>query len=312
MTKEESYHLTRFVTIFDLADTNADKFLPSSVYLAAKSNLQNSIANIKDLDKIQDKLKHDSVAPRKQARAACAPIFELANVIRSMALATNNLSLAANVKLTLTEFKSLPDSKLVTRLTTIINLGTEYLPELLTYGTTQEILTADTALLKAYDDEIQKQTRRNLDRKEVTKQIKKEFKVADTCLAPFDAMVEAKRLSDPVWYSLYQSALSIKYTPASRISAKAKVFDADTNQPLPGAMLSVSRIETNGKSLTSGPELVKIVKIKSAGGGIDLKSLTTGAYLFTVSYAGRADQQTTVYINEGVLTRVNFPLSKIA
>jgi hypothetical protein len=312
MTKEESYHLSRLVTVFDMIDKSADKFLPPSVYLAAKSNLQNSIASLKDLENTQDKLKHDSVASRVQARAACAPIFELANVIRSMAYATGNLSLAANVKLTLTELKSLPDGKLVTRLTTIINLGIQYLTELITYGTTQEILTADTALLKAYDDEIQKQTRRILDRKEVTKQIKNGFKVADTCLSPFDAMVEAKRLSDPVWYSLYQSARSIKYTPASRVSVKAKVFDAETNQPLPGAILTYSKIETNGKALTSGADLQKNVKIKSAGGGVDLKSFATGAYLFTVSYAGRADQQTTVYINEGVLTRVDFPLSKIA
>jgi hypothetical protein len=75
--------------------------------------------------------------------------------------------------------------------------------------------------------------------------------------------------------------------------------------------MEICKVE-NGKAFTSSPDLSKNVKVKSAGGGVDLKSFTTGAYLFTVSYAGRADQQTTVYINEGVLTRVDFPLNKIA
>jgi hypothetical protein len=229
-----------------------------------------------------------------------------------MAHATDNLSLAENVKLTLSEVKRLPDGKLVTRLTTIINAAAEYLPALTDYGVTEDTLTSDTELLDAYKAEIQKQAMRILNLKEVTKQIKKEFKVADNCLLPFDDMVEAKRVSDPAWYSLYESARVIKHSPASRVSVKLKVYDAETKQPLPGAILTYSKIDTNGKALTSGPDLVKNVKVKSAGGGLDLKSLTTGAYLFTVSYAGRADMQTIVYVNEGVLTRVEFPLSKIA
>ncbi len=67
-----------------------------------------------------------------------------------------------------------------------------------------------------------------------------------------------------------------------------------------------------GKSLTSGPDLSKTVKIKSASGGFQLKSLPTGTYIFRVSYAGYTDQEITVYINEGVLSRVDMPLSKIA
>ena len=170
MTKEENNHESMLVTVFDLIDNNADKFLPSSVYVASKSNLEISIANIKEMKNIQDKLEHDSVAPREQAReTASMPVFELANIIRSMANATGNLSLAENVKLTLTEIKKLPDGKLVTRLTNIINAGTEYLPSLLAYGVTEEILTADTELLSAYEAEIQKQSNRILNLKEVTK-----------------------------------------------------------------------------------------------------------------------------------------------
>jgi hypothetical protein len=312
MTKNERNHEAMLVNTDEVIGQNADKFQPSSAYEPAKSNLDESIATIKSLGNTQDELQHASAAPRNSAReAASMPIFQLSNVIASFAYATGNISLAEKVKITLSDLKRLPDGDLVTRFTTILNTGNEYASALIEYGVTEEILTSDNELFNVYKVEIQKQALRVLELKEVTKQLKQEFKVADNCLKPFDKMVEAKRVSDPVWYSLYQSARIIKRSPASRVSAKGKVFDAVTNQPLTGAVLTVSKVE-NGKAFTSGPDLSKIVKIKSAGGGFDMKSLPTGAYLFTVSYAGYADQQTTVYINEGVLTRVELPLSRIA
>jgi hypothetical protein len=312
MTKNERNHEAMLVNTDEVIGQNADKFQPSSAYETAKSNLDNSIATLKVLGNTQDELQHASAAPKNSAReAASMPIFQLANVIASFAYATGNISLSEKVKITLSDLKKLPDGDLVTRFTTFLNTGNEYAPALIEYGVTEEILTSDTELFNVYKVEIQKQALRVLELKEVTKQLKKELKVADNCLMPFDKMVEAKRVSDPVWYSLYQSARIIKHSPASRVSAKGKVFDAVTNQPLPGAVLTVCKVE-NGKAFTSGPDLAKNVKVKSAGGGFDLKSLTTGAYLFTVSYAGYADQQTTVYINEGVLTRVELPLSRIA
>jgi hypothetical protein len=124
-------------------------------------------------------------------------------------------------------------------------------------------------------------------------------------------MVENKRVGDPAWYSLYWTTRAMDHSPVSHVSAKGKVYDAVTNQPLPGCILTVCKIE-NGKTLTSGAELMKTAKVKSAGGGFDLKSLTTGDYLFKVTYAGFVDQEVIVYINESVLTRVDLPLSKIA
>jgi hypothetical protein len=313
MTKNERSHQAMLDNIEELIVQNADKFLPSSAYEEALANFTSGNVKLRNLVKTQDELQHASVAPKNAAReAASLPIFQLANIIGSMAYATGNILLAEKVEITFTDLKRMSDGELVNRFSTILSAGTDNLPALLTYGVTQAILTAYTALLSAYEAEIKKQAQRVLDLKEVTKQIKKQFKACDNLLKPFDKMVEASRISDPVWYSLYQSARAIKYSAGSHVSAKAKVFDSDTNQPLPGAMLTIARIATNGKALTSGADLVKIVKIKSAGGGVDLKSLATGAYLFTVSYAGRAAQQTTVYINEGVLTRVDFPLNKIA
>lgn len=57
-------------------------------------------------------------------------------------------------------------------------------------------------------------------------------------------------------------------------------------------------------------QLVNSIKIKASGGGFLLKDLHSGTNLFKVTYAGYADRQITVYINEGVLTKVEMPLSK--
>lgn len=63
--------------------------------------------------------------------------------------------------------------------------------------------------------------------------------------------------------------------------------------------------------MTRQVKLAKNVKVKSAGGGFQLKSLSTGTYLITVTYAGYADQQVTAYVNDGVLTVVQLPLNKL-
>jgi hypothetical protein len=111
-------------------------------------------------------------------------------------------------------------------------------------------------------------------------------------------------------YSTYQSARTIKYSSGSHVSFKGKVFDAETNQPLPGAVVTLTQ-QVNSKSLTAGADLQKTVKVKSAGGGFQLKSLPNGSYTVTVSYFGYADQQVTACVNNGVLTLVLLPLSKI-
>jgi hypothetical protein len=103
----------------------------------------------------------------------------------------------------------------------------------------------------------------------------------------------------------------VKKTSSTKVAAKGKVFDAVTNLPLPGAIMSIVSYNGNTK-VASGSELTKTVKIKSAGGGFNLKSLPTGSYLFKVTYAGYADQEIIVYVNEGVLSKVEMPLTKIA
>ena len=146
---------------------------------------------------------------------------------------------------------------------------------------------------------------------EVTAQLAKQIKTTNFDLKSIDSIVDSLSVSQPVLAGDYWKARDLRKPTGSKIVFKGKVYDLVTNQPLPGAVMSIVRTDSM-KATSSGADLVKNVKIRAAGGGFQLKSLPAGNYLVTVTYYGYADQQITASVNEGVLTTVELPLSKIA
>jgi len=312
MTKEQGNQYNRDIDFQEFVGENPGQFPSEEEYIKDKGALDKEISALQGLLKQQDDLEKSSAAPKDGARkAASMPLFSLASLIYSMAYATGNISLTEKVKINLSELKRLPDGKLLIRFENILSAGAEYLPSLLTYGVTQEILDLDTDLVNTYREEVKKFVRLQKDHKEVTKQIKAQFKAVNKCMVPFDNMVENIRLSDPAFYSLYWTIRKVDHSPSSHVSAKGKVYDAVTRQALTGAIVNVYSAP-EGKALTSGADLVKNVKVKSYGGGFNLKSLPTGTYLVTVTYAGYTDQTITIYVNEGTSTSFELALSKLA
>ena len=312
MNKFENYRLNMQNSSTSVLTENAGKFTLNPAFVPAKADADNSIVISKDLVKTQDTLKHTSTAAKLASRkAASSCISELASNISAFAIVNGNMELIDKVKITATELKNMSDNTLVSRIETILGCGTENLPELAGFNVTEQTLTDGLSLLNTYIAEIQKMAMRKIELGEVTKNLRKQLKTTDNLLKTLDAFVETKHISDPELYSLYWNARSIKKGAAGRIAASGKVYDAETNLPLLGAMMTIVKA-LPGKALKGGAELVKTVKIKSASGGFQLKSLPTGTYLFKVTYAGYADQEVTVYINEGVPTKVAMPLNKIA
>jgi hypothetical protein len=195
---------------------------------------------------------------------------------------------------------------------TILTCAGENPDALLEYGVTAQTLTEGSALLNTFKAEMQHLLLSKTDQKQFTVQLEQQLKTTDAELSAVDAMVETMHKSDPVMYRLYWNARTKRKTGAGKLSAKVKVFDSVTNIPLNGARMSIVRTDSTKSRTSGGSELVKNVKITSAGGEYQLKSMPTGSYLFKVTYAGYTDQEVVVYINEGVLTRVEMPLTKIA
>jgi hypothetical protein len=312
MTKEQENVSTRDVAVQGLVGENPDKFPPEEEYIRDKAALDTSISVMQGQLKQQGELEKSSAAPKNASRkAATMPLFSLACIIYSMAYDTGNVSLMEKVMIKLSEMKRLSDSALLIFFDNILSAGAENLAALLKYGVTQLMLDDDTTLVDSLREEVKKFVRLKKDRSELNKQIKVQFKDVDQCIVPFDNKVESKRLTDPLWYSLYWKIRKVDHSAASHVSAKGKVFDVATGQALTGAIVKVYNAP-EGKTLTSGAELVKNVKVRSYGGGFNLKSLPTGTYLVTVTYAGYADQVVTIYVNGGTSTSFELALSKLA
>jgi hypothetical protein len=124
-------------------------------------------------------------------------------------------------------------------------------------------------------------------------------------------MVDTMRKSDPVFHRLYWHSRRKRKTATSKLSVWGRVFDAATLTNLCKAKVSFSSND-GSKAATAGSDLAKNVKFTGEAGGFQFKSMATGTYVFTVTYAGYADQEVTVYINAGVLSRIEIPLTKLS
>jgi hypothetical protein len=203
------------------------------------------------------------------------PYSQLANIIGSMAYATGYILLAVKIEIIFTDLKRMSDGELVNRFSTILNAGAEYLRALTDYGVTGETLADDTELLNAYKAEIQKQALRVLDLKEVTKQLKYHFKIADNLLKPLDKMVKASRVSDPVWYSFYQSARTINIVLPAAYLPKAKYSMPIPTSPFPAPYFLFPKLIPMAKRLARVPTWLKMLKFHQPAEVSNLKTYPT-------------------------------------
>jgi hypothetical protein len=280
-------------------------------YVSAKLKLDLNIASEKELANRLQKLDSNSAMPKDLARSAAHAVFlDLSNNLKSFAWNKGDMKLYLEVKFTDSSLKKVSDSEFVRICENLLTVAQDNLPQLADRNITAQTLTADSALLANFVAEKQLFVDTRREHYEASEQLTKQIKTTNFDLKSIDGIFESIEASRPLVASDYWKARNIPKPIGSKIVMKGKVYDSATNQPMPGAMLSLVRIYNN-KSMTASSDLAKNVKIKSAGGGFQLKSLPTGTYLITVTYAGYADQQVTAYVNDGVLTVVQLPLSKL-
>jgi hypothetical protein len=312
MNKTENCRLNMHLASEVKLDENESLFLTYSTYPPLKAAIHEGIIREQNLSKRKMYLESLSSTQKTTSRLLLSDAdLDLSSKLMSFASIKGDELLYDAVKLTKTSIRLLSDSLLLQKTEILIGAAEDNLAELTAYDVTEETIAAHTVLYTNFRTEVQNMESAIEELSQVTSLLTQQIKLTEKAFKKVDTIVKSMSKSQPDFCEIYWIARSMKHSGGSKISVKVKVFDAETYQPLPGAMMSVCKID-NSKALATGPELVKTVKVKSAGGGVDLKSLTTGAYLFTVSYAGCTDQQTTVYVNEGILTRVDFPLSKIA
>jgi len=306
MKKVQNNRHTMHLSTQSVLNQNVTKLLSIPGYLNLKVTLDNSIAKEKELDADQFAHKNYRALPKNLARNAAGEYtLDLASKVSSLALIAEDSSLFEEAKLTATEISRLKDTLLVFTIQNIINYATKNLVALSGYGVTSETLSEGTALLETYKYEILQLSKIKNELTVLTQLLEEQIRKTLAIIHKIDSIIETKRVSDPELHSLYWIARAKRNSACTKVSVKGVVFEEATGEPLPGAILTVVR------TATTGDELVKKIRIRSANGGFQFSLLTTGKYIFKVTYAGCISREFTVYFNEGILTHVELPMIRI-
>ena len=310
MNKTQNVRLTMHLSLRMVLNQNLVKFSSFTAYPGLKESFDKGVDNEQSIASDQESHMRNSVAAKQSVRdSAIGYVLDLKNRISACAIVKQNQTLLDSVKFTSGKLKRSSDNKLVRIFETVLAIGAGNSEIVLEYGVTEQFLTDGSDLLEDLKAQIQNLLLNKAEQKQLTAQLEQQFKITNVPLKTIDAIVETMRSSDSVLYGVYKSARGIKKSASAKASAIGKVMDTITRQPLPKAKITVLKYESN-KALVSGPDLVKNVKIAGTLGGFVLKSLSTGSYLVTVSYAGYIDQEVIVHVNEGVLTRFEVLLTK--
>jgi hypothetical protein len=291
---------------------NAGRLITIAGYPELKAKIDDSIAKEDALDAEQYAHKSYRALPKNLARkAACEYALDLASKLSSLALITGNYTLLGDAKLTATEISRCSDLSLVFTIRNLITLANENLAALAGYGVTSETLLKGNALIGIFETEISQLAKVKNELTTLTQMLEKQLRATLSEIHIVDGIIESMRVSDPKLYDSYWLARAKRNSACTRVSIKGRVFEEVTNMPLPGAILTVVHTDAGNTQPVAG-EPVRKIRIRSEKGGFRFKLLASGGYIFKVTYYGCTPYETTVYFNEGVLTKVELPLSKIA
>ena len=192
----------------------------------------------------------------------------------------------------------------------MLKYGSENIEALASYDVTVETLAEGNALIEDLIAERLRLARNKGDLKSLTQQVEDQLRATLGIIHIVDALIETRRTSDPQLFNCYWIARAKLNSACSKVSVKGRIFVADTGEGLPAAILTVETAPS-AISTATGMECVKKMRIRSAHGRFQFRLQTTGTYLFKVTYAGCIDREFTVYFNEGVLTHVELPMTRI-
>jgi len=312
MDKRQTRTLDAQATTLSKLDQNAPLFVGFSQYPTLKDKIDLGITKSTELSKRKMYLESLTPAEKTNSRFTLAEAdLNLSSKMMSLAYVKEDALLYDSVKLNKSAIRVLNDSLFLHKTDILIGAAEDNITDLAEYGETPTSIAAIKALRDTFKAEVGNMIDIQEELTTVNEQLTQQLKQTEKVFKKVDTLVNSMSQSQPAFYNMYWTARARKPTGGSKVSARVKVYDAATNQPLPGATLIVTRIVENGKSLTSGADLVKNVKVRSAGGGVDLKTLPPGVYTFSINYYGYAQQTITVYVNEGVLSKVDFSLNKL-
>jgi hypothetical protein len=290
---------------------NAARLISIPGYTELKARLDISIVKVDKLAKEQlDRMLYRANAKNLARKKAGDYTLDLVSKLQAFALISDNIRLHELSQLTATEISRSTDNELIASISNRLDYGNENLEALAGYGVTAEWLAEGADLFDAYKAEIDKLRLNKNALTSITQQLEKQLRSTLGIIHIVDALIETRRVSDPQLYGLYWSSRAKQNTACTKVSVKGRVFRAETGEALPGAILTVERATDNNQQ-TAGNEPIRNIRIRSDKGRFRFRLLTTGKYIFKVTYAGCQPGEFIVYFNEGNLTHVELPLIRI-
>ena len=310
-TKDEA-RLSMYQAVIDFLKKNAGITGPlpqfAVIFLALEQNLGKLIVLGQELSSDRSGV---TVTKKDQQADIEVRSVNLSGKMVAYATLENNKDLLTLIKLTKSTLQKSKDNELVAHSLKLCDAAEAHLPDLAGYNVTQDEITALRNLCASFLVIIPKPGESKKDKAEALKAFKNLLKDTDALLAKLDAIMLIIRFTNTDFYDHYTSSRSIVNTGARKLALQCKVTDARSGQGLAAAKVVFEPGNGSAGKAMSGPDLSKVVKIVSAKGGLNLKTLAAGTYLVTVTKEGFVPQTTTVYVNDGELTSVNVLLQPV-
>lgn len=206
MTNRQTNKLSMAKTV-QLIITTFTSILSSVAFIKVITDLENTVANIDGYAQAQSKQTTGTATDKDQVEdTAIAAAMAIIGPARSYALAENNNGLYEALHYTANSLKKTRDAVLINTLTLIRDTIQPLLPQLADYEVTAAHVGALTTAIAAYKPLVAAPRAAISVKAAATNSLVTEFDTLDTVLTRFDGLVDAKKATNPDFYSAYYTA----------------------------------------------------------------------------------------------------------
>ena len=223
-------------------------------------------------------------------------IVDISGKCVAYATVTEDNEFLSLIKFAKTELQRMADADLVK---TALTFHDNVLPKLesvaeydLSQGSLDDLLSLNSDFLAIYT-----KPKGNIkETAQLTAKVNALFVLADKVLVKIDAIINSAHKSEPAFVDEYNSKRIIMKTPSRTRALLITVLNDATGEPFPKAKVTIKA--------KAGPDLAKIVKRTGKQGNATKDILTDGEYDYEVEYNGCITERGSLFINNGVTTKV--------
>ncbi|WP_243345948.1 carboxypeptidase-like regulatory domain-containing protein [Parabacteroides sp. FAFU027] len=227
---------------------------------------------------------------------------ENADKIYAYAKISNNATLLAETKFTVSDLRRLSIPELINVSNNLYNHIDEHLEYVGPFFLNSNTQSAFKATINSLFVTIPGNLNANTQTKEYQFIANQGFEAAETAIENMDTVIKIIRTTEPVFYNSYLNARKIKEPAISSLSAQGTVTDVATGKPVIGATLTF-RLQ--------GTTDIVLQKESAAKGGFMIKSLDDGIYEVTIEKVGFKTKTIIVTVSWDELCNINVELEKI-